>query len=72
MFACYMYLSEYSHYRGLPGGLWSTLNIQNAQHDLAVMLSDIHLAYRGNCTYGLLCKQANLWTIGEAINGTQN
>ena len=33
------------------GGLWSTLNIPNVQHDLSVALSDIHLAYRGNCTY---------------------
>ena len=49
------------------GGLWSTLNIPNVQHDLAVVLSDIHLAYRGNCTYGLLCKQANLGTIGKLL-----
>ena len=49
------------------GGLWSTLNIPNAQHDLAVVLSDIHLAYRGNCTYGLLCRKINLRTIGKLL-----
>ena len=49
------------------GGLWSTLNIPNVQHDLSVALSDIHLAYRGNCTYGLLCKQINLRSTGKLL-----
>ena len=49
------------------GGLWSTLNIPNLQHNLSVALSDIHLAYRGNCTYGLLCKPINLRTIGKLL-----
>ena len=37
------------------------------QHDLAVLLSDVHLAYRGNCTYGLLYKNIHLWTIGKRL-----
>ena len=35
------------------GGIWTTLAIPNIQHDLAMSLSDIHLAYRGFCKYGL-------------------
>ena len=49
------------------GGLWTTLNIPNVQHDLSVALSDIHLAYRGNCAYGLLCKTINLRTTGKLL-----
>ena len=49
------------------GGIWSTLDIPNIQHDLAIILSDLHLAYRGFCTYGLLCKNVNLWTIGKRL-----
>ena len=63
-----MYISEYSRYCGLPG--WSMDHIEHpkrAQHDLAVVLSDIHLAYRGNCTYGLLCKQLNLRATGKLL-----
>ena len=47
------------------GGIWTTLDIPNIQHDLAMTLSDIHLAYRGFCKYGLLCKNAELQTIGK-------
>ena len=49
------------------GGIWSTLDIPNIQHDLAVILSDLHLAYRGFWTYGLLCKNMNLRTIGKRL-----
>ena len=49
------------------GGIWSTLDIPNIQHDLAIILSDLHLAYRGFCTYGLLCKNVNLRTIGNNL-----
>ena len=27
------------------GGIWTTLNIPSVQHDLAILLSDLHLAY---------------------------
>ena len=49
------------------GGIWSTLDIPNIQHDLAVLLSDLHLAYRGYCTYGLLCKNVHLQKIGKRL-----
>ena len=49
------------------GGQWTTLNIPNLHHDLIVALSDIHLAYRGNCTYGLLCKTTDLRKIGKLL-----
>ena len=49
------------------GGIWTTLDIPNIQHDLAILLSDLHLAYRGFCTYGLLCKNVHLQTIGKQL-----
>ena len=49
------------------GGIWTTLDIPNVQHDLAILLSDLHLAYRGSCNYGLLCKNAHLQTIGKQL-----
>ena len=52
---------------GFHGGIWSTLNIPNIHHDLAMTLSDIHLAYRGYWKYGLLCKNVDLKTIGNKL-----
>ena len=43
-------------------GYWTTLDIPDAQHDLAESLSDIHLKYRGSCRYNLLCKNGELKT----------
>ena len=36
-------------------GVWTTLNVPDISHDLAVALSDVHLAYMGSCTYNYLC-----------------
>ena len=47
--------------------IWTTLDIPNIQHDVAMLLSDIHLAYRGFCKYGLLCKNVHLQTIGKQL-----
>ena len=41
-------------------GLWTTLNIPNITHNLAIGLSDIHLAYLGKCEFKLLCKNTQL------------
>ena len=49
------------------GGILTTLNITNVHHDLAMTLSDVHLAYRGYCRYGLLCKNVDLKTIGRKL-----
>ena len=38
----------------------TTLDIPNVQQDLAIILSDIHLAYRGSCKYNLLCRNVEL------------
>ena len=49
------------------GGFWTTLNIPNIHHDLATILSDVHLAYRGFCRYGLLCKNTELKITGRML-----
>ena len=38
-------------------GIWTTLNLQEISHNLAVGLSDVHLAHRGSGTYSYLCKK---------------
>ena len=48
-------------------GQWSTLNIPNLTHNLAVGLSDIHLAYLGNCQFSLLCKNTELHTKARKL-----
>ena len=48
-------------------GQWSTLNIPNFTHNLAVGLSDIHLAYLGNCQFSLLCKNTELHTKARKL-----
>ena len=49
------------------GGIWTTLDIPNIKHDLAISLSDVHLTYRGFCKYGLLCKNVQLKIIGKQL-----
>ena len=49
------------------GGIWTTLDIPNIKHDLAISLSDVHLAYRGFYKYGLLYKNIQLKTIGKKL-----
>ena len=48
-------------------GQWSTLDIPDITHNLAVALSDIHLAYRGNCKFSLLCKNSELHTKARKL-----
>ena len=48
-------------------GQWSTLNVPNITHNLAVGLSDIHLAYLGNCKFSLLCKNTELHTKARKL-----
>ena len=49
------------------GGFWTTLDIPHIHHDLAPILSDIHLVYHGSCRYNLLCKNTTLKTIGRKL-----
>ena len=49
------------------GGIWTTIDMPNIQHDMAMSLSDIHLAYRGFCKYGLLCRNVQLQTMGKKL-----
>ena len=48
-------------------GLWSTLDIPDISHNLAVALSDVHLAYMGNCNFSLLCKNTELHTKARKL-----
>ena len=48
-------------------GQWSTLNVPNITHNLAIGLSDIHLAYLGNCKFSLLCKNTELHTKARKL-----
>ena len=48
-------------------GLWTTLNIPNITHNLAIGLSDIHLAYLGKCEFSLLCKNTQLHTKARKL-----
>ena len=49
------------------GSFWSTLDIPNIHHDLAVVLSDIHHVYCGFCKYNLLCKNTALGSVGRKL-----
>ena len=48
-------------------GLWTTLNIPNITHNLAIGLTDIQLAYLGKCEYSLLCKNNQLHTKARKL-----
>ena len=49
------------------GGFWTTLDIPHIHHDLATILSDIHLVYCGSCKYNLLCKNTALRSVGRKL-----
>ena len=46
---------------------WTTFELSSTDHDYIVENSDIHLIYRGACTYNLLCKQQDLKTKGRKL-----
>ena len=49
------------------GGFWTTLNIPCINHNLAMVLSEIHLVYIGGCKFNLLCRNDLLKTLGRKI-----
>ena len=49
------------------GGFWTTLNLPNINHNLAVALSEVHLVYRGCCKFNLLCRKNLLTTLGRKL-----
>ena len=49
------------------GGMWTTLNMSTASDKLQTALCDMHLAYMGNNTYNLLCKQSELKTKARKL-----
>ena len=49
------------------GGIWTTLNVPTASHNLLTELSDVQLAYIGNSTYNLLCKHNDLETKARKL-----
>ena len=66
VFACGVFLNTHitvCH----TSGLWTTLNIPNIMHNLAIGLSDIHLAYLGKCEFSLLCKNTQLHTKARKL-----
>ena len=48
-------------------GIWTTLDVPQISHDLATVLADIHLVYRGSCKFNLLCRKTLLGTIGRKL-----
>ena len=48
-------------------GTWTTFELPTTDHDYIIENSDIHLIYRGACTYNLLCKQQDLKTKGRKL-----
>ena len=48
-------------------GTWTTFELSSTDHDYIVENSDIHLIYRGTCTYNLLCNQQELKTKGRKL-----
>ena len=48
-------------------GSWSMLALSNTNHDLLILLSGIHLVYRGYCWYNLLSKNSELGTKGRSL-----
>ena len=66
VFACGIFLNIHiTVYH--TSGLWTTLNIPNITHNLAIGLSDIHLAYLGKCEFSLLCKNTQLHTKARKL-----
>ena len=49
------------------GGIWTTLNVPTASHNLLIELCDVQLAYMGNSTYNLLCKHNDLKTKARKL-----
>ena len=48
-------------------GCWTTLDIPDLNHDLAISLSEVHMAYCGLCKYSYLCHTIDLPTKGKKI-----
>ena len=48
-------------------GTWTSFELSSTNHDYITENSDIHLIYRGACTYNLLCKQQELKTKGRKL-----
>ena len=48
-------------------GIWTMLDLPQISHDLAKVLADIHLVYRGSCKFKLLCRKTLLGTIGHKL-----
>ena len=48
-------------------GTWTSFKLLSTNHDYIIENSDIHLIYRGACTYNLLCKQQELKTKGRKL-----
>ena len=66
VFTCSVYLNIHITVDFLTG-LRSTLDILDISHNLAVALLDVHLAYRGNCNFSLLCKNSELHTKARKL-----
>ena len=49
------------------GGIWTTLDMPTASLNLLTELCDVQLAYMGNNTYNLLCKQNDLKTKARKL-----
>ena len=52
--------------------VWTTHNIPNISHDLAIGLSEVHLAYGESGTFSLLCKNTELKTKARKLFNHQN
>ena len=48
-------------------GTWTSFELSSPNHDYIIENSDVHLIYRGACTYNLLCKQQELKTKGRKL-----
>ena len=48
-------------------GFWTTLDLPDLNHDLAVLLSEVHMAYCGLCKYSYLCHTIDLPTKGKKV-----
>ena len=66
IFACSVYLNIHITVDYLTG-LWSTLDIPDISHNLAVALLDVQLAYQGNCSFSLLYKKSELQTKARKL-----
>ena len=66
VYACAIFLNihitvDYLH------GFWTTLDLPDLNHDLAISLSEVHMAYHGLCKYSNLCHTMDLPTKGKRI-----